>query len=450
MERKIVLFFPILEEGKDFNWPPISLLSLAAVLKQHNFECVIIDERVEKNAPSILKKELEGALCLGLTAFTGFSLSRSVLAAKLCREFYPQIPIIWGGPHVTALPEQSRRSLLVDDVVVGYGEFEFLEKVKRIAEGKEYKNSINQGNFREQLMSVNMPSIPYDLIDIKKYINPLTQASIYLTSYGCPGLCTFCSTKVLRQWTPFATEKVKRDLDNLLALHPFKQISFFDATFFVDIKRATEIIKHITKYKIEWLADARTYEAACFNQETVSLLEKSGLKSLTIGLETGSSHMVEIFNKGRGHVERMYKIVNDLKDSPIDIASAIIFGSPGETLADLKETLKVIKELRAIKKNFHVGSSFFRPLPGTALYHTLEREYNYKFPQTLEEWADYGATSHYKYNQFMDIPWFDKKTLDEYHRLYTKFWKDNSFILSTGADMLKLKKPAREYKMVKK
>jgi len=439
MEKKVVLFFPFLEEGKDFHWPPISLLALATVLKQNNFKCVIIDERVDGDAHNTLKRELKDALCLGLTAFTGFSLSRSVEAAKICREFYPQLPIIWGGPHVTALPEQSKKSSLVDDVVEGYGEFEFLEKVKRIAEGKDYKIPIDGSNWRSKLMANDMPTIPYDLLDIKKYINKKTEASIYLSSYGCPGQCTFCSTQVLRRWTPFSLEKVKRDLDNLFAQYPFKQLVFFDATLFANIKRAMEIIEYIQKFNVSWIADARTYEASCLTPENISWLEKSGLKSLSIGLETGSSHMVEIFNKGQGHIERMYKIANNFKDSPIKIVTGIIFGSPGETIDDLKETLRVIKDLKIINSNFQVGTTFFRPLPGTALYDTLEQKYGYKFPQSLEEWAEYSAGSHYKYNQFMDIPWFDKKTAEEYYRIYTEFWKNNAFILSTGADLLKIK-----------
>lgn len=439
MENKVVLFFPFLEEGKDFHWPPISLLALAAVLKQNNFKCVIIDERVEKNAHDILKNELKDALCLGLTAFTGFSLSRSVLAAKICREFYPQVPIIWGGPHVTALPEQSKKSSLVDDVVEGYGEFEFLEKVKRIAEGKDYKLPVDTSEFRSKLMATDMPTIPYDLLDFKKYINKNTEASIYLSSYGCPGQCTFCSTQVLRRWTPFALEKVKRDLDNLFAQYPFRQLVFFDATFFANFKRAMEIIKYIKKFNVSWIADARTYEIAYLTKEDISWLETTNLKSLSIGLETGSSHMVEIFNKGSGHVERMYKIANDFKNSSIKIVTGIIFGSPGETIDDLKETLKVIKDLKTINSNFQVGTTFFRPLPGTALYDTLEQKYQYKFPKSLEEWAEYSAGSHYKYNQFMDIPWFDKKKTEEYQKIYNEFWEENAFILSTGADLLKLK-----------
>jgi radical SAM superfamily enzyme YgiQ (UPF0313 family) len=438
-KKKIILFFPLLERGKEFHWPPISLLSLAAVLKKHSFNCLIIDERVEKNADSILKKELKGALCLGLTAFTGFSLGRSVRAAELCRKLYPKVPIIWGGPHVTALPEQSRHSPLVDDVVEGYGEFEFLEKVRQIAAGKSHSVSADKKDFRKQLMAPDMPSLPYDLIDIKKYINPRTQASIYLTSYGCPGQCTFCSTQTLRKWTPFAMEKVKKDLDNLFKAYPFKQIVFYDATFFVKIERALEIIGYLKRYKVEWIADARTYEAERFDHRIISFLEENGLKAITIGLETGAQHMVEVFNKGEGQIERMYKIAEKFKNSPISIISAIIFGSPGETISDLKETLKVLKELRAIKRNFYIGTTFFRPLPGTALYDVLERDYNYKFPQSLETWAKYGARSHYRYNEFMDTPWFDQKTIKEYKRIYTEFFKKNGSLLANGQEIMVLK-----------
>lgn len=359
MRKKIVLFFPFLEEGKDFHWPPVSLLALGAVFKKDGFEVCIIDERVEPTADEILRRELRDALCLGITAFTGFSLGRSVRIARICREVSAALPIIWGGPHVTALPEQSKKSSLVDDVVEGYGELEFLEKVKKIAAGEDYKFFfVDKNLFFKKLMSIDMPPIPYDCIDFKKYVNPTTKASIYLTSYGCPGQCTFCSTKTLRRWVPLSLIKVKKDIDNLFVAYPFKQIVFYDATFFVDLERAMEIVKYIQKYDVSWLSDARTYEVALFDKNIIEQLEDSLLKSITIGLETGSKHVIKIFNKGEGHIERMYKIINNFKDSPININSGIIFGSPGETIEDLKATLKIVKELKSIKKILKLAPLF--------------------------------------------------------------------------------------------
>ena len=210
-----MLFFPILEEEKSYNWPPISLLALSAVLKANNIEPVIIDERVEKEPEITLVRELKDSICLGITAFTGFSLHRALKAAKLCRKFYPDKPIIMGGPHATALPEQCKRSNLIDDIVIGYGEYEFLHKVQKIAHGEDCQKPFDRNDIHKQLMSDSMPPIPYELIDINKYINPETEATIYLTSYGCPGKCTFCSTQTLRKWVQLSKIKVKTDLTNL-------------------------------------------------------------------------------------------------------------------------------------------------------------------------------------------------------------------------------------------
>jgi len=431
--KKVVLFFPILEEGKSYNWPPVSLLALSAVLKANNIEPVIIDERVEKEPEITLVRELKDSICLGITAFTGFSLHRSLKAAKLCRKFYPAKPIIMGGPHATALPEQCKRSNLIDDIVIGYGEYEFLHKIQKIAHGEDCQKPFGRNDIYKQLMSDSMPPIPYELIDINKYINPETEATIYLTSYGCPGKCTFCSTQTLRKWVQLSKIKVKTDLTNLFKTYPFKHIVFYDATFFVDMQRVKEIIDYIQTYRVAWEADARTMEAVKFDKDMITYLEKSRLKSITIGMETGSSKVVNIMQKGSGHVERMYKIVNNFRKSPIGIASGIIFGLPGETLNDLKITLKVIKELSLIKKNFKVSTTFFRPLPGTALYSVLENEYKIKFPQSLEEWAEFGERSHYNYNEIMDIPWFSKNMENEYKKIYTEFWQENSILFENGS-----------------
>ena len=428
-KNKVVLFFPILEEGKTYSWPPISLLALSAVLSANNIESVIIDERVEKDSEAKLIAELKDSLCLGVTAFTGYSLHRSLKAAEICRKHYPEKPIIMGGPHATALPEQCKKSNLIDDVVVGYGEYEFLHKIHKIAENKDYKVNFQRSDLHKLLMSDDLPLIPYDLIDLKKYINPETKATIYLTSYGCPGKCTFCSTKVLRHWTPLSLVKVKKDIENLFNYYPFKHLVFYDATFFINFNRVKEIVDSLQRYRIEWSSDSRTIEAVKLDNDMIKYLEKSKMKSITIGLETGSEHVVNIMKKGAGHLERMVKIIHNFKHSQINIASGIIFGIPGETIDDLKLTLKVIKQLCSIKKNFKVSTTFFRPLPGTDLYYTLEKEYNIKYPKTLEQWAKYGEKSHYNYNESMDIPWFDKNKETEYIKIYTDFWQENSFLL---------------------
>jgi anaerobic magnesium-protoporphyrin IX monomethyl ester cyclase len=429
-KNKVVLFFPILEEGKNYNWPPISLLALSAVLKAHNIESVIIDERVENNSEIKLIKELKDSLCLGITGFTGFSLHRMLKAAEICRKHYPGKPIIMGGPHATALPEQCNKSDLVDDVVIGYGEYDFLYKIQLIAKYKDYKIPFGRRDVYKHLMSDDMPLIPYELIDMHKYINPETEATIYLTSYGCPGKCTFCSTKTLRIWTPFSLIKVRNDLNNLFNIYPFKHIFFYDASFFINIKRVKDIIDHINEYQIGWSAYSRTVEAIKLDVNIIRYLENTKLKSIGIGMESGSENIVSIMNKGEGHLERMYQIIYNFRNSPININSGIIFGLPGETIDDLKTTLKVIKELYLIKNNFKVSTTFFRPLPGTALYYTLEKDYKIRFPETLEQWAEYGEKSHYKYNEAMDIPWFDRNMEIEYKKIYNDFWQENSFLLT--------------------
>ncbi len=426
IKNKIVLFFPILEEGKTYNWPPISLLALSAVLRVHNIESVIIDERIENDSEKKMIEELKDSLCLGITAFTGFSLHRSLKAAEICRKHYPGKPIIMGGPHATALPEQCKKSNLIDDVVVGYGEYEFLYKIQKILKNDNYKIEFDRSDIHKLLMSDDMPLIPYDLIDMHKYINPETEATIYLTSYGCPGKCTFCSTETLRKWTPLSLVKVKKDLKNLLGKYQFKHIVFYDATFFINLNRVKKIIDYIQNYRIEWSADARTIEAVKLDKDIIKYLENSNLKSITIGMETGSENVVNIMKKGAGHIDRMYKIINNFRNSHISIASGIIFGIPGETIYDLKLTLKVIKELSSIKKNFKVSTTFFKPLPGTTLYHTLEKEYKTDFPKSLEQWAEYGEISHYNYNELTDIPWFNKNMEDEYKKIYIDFWGENS------------------------
>jgi radical SAM superfamily enzyme YgiQ (UPF0313 family) len=171
-------------------------------------------------------------------------------------------------------------------------------------------------------------------------------------------------------------------------------------------------------YGFQWIADARAPEIAKAPDIFLRLCIKSGLKQLTIGLESGSPRIIEMMRKGKNHLEHFEQAAEKLKQFPVKMVSGVIFGCPGETVDDLRQTIDYIREIRAINPNFFISSTFYRPLPGT-LMAEMAAEYGYKQPATLEEWAEQGEAGHYSYNVFSGAPWIIGQ--EEYRRVYEAF-----------------------------
>jgi anaerobic magnesium-protoporphyrin IX monomethyl ester cyclase len=116
-DKKVLLVFP----GK-YNAPnpqvPLSLLHLAAYLKQSDFDVNIFDMRTEKYNDSYLSDPL----FVGISSMSGHQIRYGLDFARKVRNTNFKTPIVWGGVHPTLLPEQTIANRLVDVVVRGEGE----------------------------------------------------------------------------------------------------------------------------------------------------------------------------------------------------------------------------------------------------------------------------------------------------------------------------------------
>jgi len=440
---KILLIFPELEKGIDFHHLPLSLLSIAAPLEARGIDYEIFDERVDDY--DTLAEKLSGVTIVGITLFTGHQTRRAYEILGQIKAFDDTIITIAGGPHVTSLPEQMLASGLVNYVVVGYGDEIFCRLVEHLSgKGSDVGNKIPGVGFIDSngSMVINKAlnavdkeywhNLPYSKIDINKYINPATELVMYVTTYGCPGKCTFCATPCTRTWIQKPIELVTSDLKNLYDLYKFKMVVFNDATLFANKRRIFEILGSLKGYsEIRWCAFSRADEIIKYSKGELESIKTMGgdLINLTIGLESGSSRVAEkIMIKGNNHLAKFKECIGKLVDVSIPVLSGLIFGTPGETPEDMNNTIEYVSQIRTIYPDFKLSTTFFRPLPGTDLYLSLERS-GYKMPGSLKEWADYAGLNHYKYNEWMDIPWMSENEKAEYRELYDRFLEAHGSIL---------------------
>ncbi len=441
MSRKVLLIMPKIEKYKEYDHFPFGILALGSVLDRIGIDYDIFDERVTKD-PNYLDDKIKNYSIVGISMFTGYQVSRGVHWLKYVRQHNPDAVTIAGGPHVSALPTETLKSPLVDFAVAGYGENSFAELIlglveaPNLAEAKNLHAKIPGVHSKgakgapalptpKKYTDIKWGTLPYEKLEIQGYINPNSKRVMYVTQYGCPALCTFCATPETRKWTAKPLEIVYQDLDTLDRLTNFKQLCFFDATLFTTRPRTMELVKHLNDRfpGREWLADARASELIRYTDEDFAEIKncKADLHTLIVGLESGSEYIAEkIVKKGAKHLPTFSEVAGRLYRAGINLTSGVVFGFPEETVKDLKLTQDYISSIRKIHPGFRISTTFFRPLPGTDLYNMVKHT-GFLKAQSLEEWAEIGDGTHYKYNNWMDIPWMAEEEREPYRRAYEEF-----------------------------
>ena len=245
---------------------PINLVYLGTFLKSKGFPVTIIDFEVEPlnndNIISILKEHsIELA---GITAMTPTINNAHEIALKI-KQYRKDLPIVVGGPHVSAIPDISLREFpAFDYVVIGEGELPLLNLCKNIMNqspvtdiaGIAGRNNgqifINKpANYIKDLDTLPLPD--RSLLNRKLYTHAYAaginkgkkRSTVVFTSRGCSQECTFCAVKkttgdILRFRS---AREVIRELKDCRERFGYNHITFEDTNLTLSRKRFIEICR---------------------------------------------------------------------------------------------------------------------------------------------------------------------------------------------------------------
>ena len=218
---------------------PLGLLQISSWVYK-DYKIKIIDQRLDKNWKKNLLKELnQNPICAGITAITGKQIKNALEISKFIKE-NSNVPIVWGGVHPTLEPCSTIKSDYIDFVIEGEGEIIFKGLVNALDKNKPLKNIMGlwykeQNNIKKgpkrRLIDLNKtPSLPYNLIDINKYIREKNKEKRFLleTSRGCPNNCIYCNSNFLntRCWI---AKNATRVIEEIKYVHDnFKNIGIIE------------------------------------------------------------------------------------------------------------------------------------------------------------------------------------------------------------------------------
>jgi radical SAM superfamily enzyme YgiQ (UPF0313 family) len=393
---------------------PLSLLYASAEVVKAGYDVRIVDTRVQADWRARLKALIaeEVPLCVGLSVMSGRPIESAIAIGRFVKSIDARVPIVWGGPHATFYPE----SILGDEwscdyVLSGYASHSFYLLADRLSLGEPLDlvpglswrdNGTTRGNPAEDKRFENIPyrDIPYHLIEDHSVYGQVDQDRRIFSMYsalGCPYKCSFCSSPAQyapiegKKWVPLEAKDVVDHVQYVVETYQANYIYFIDDDSFPKLDHVRAIIEEIRARKLPvklGFRGARINEIKRMSDEFLTMLAEAGTDILHIGAESGSDRILKLVRKDCTAAD-IVEVNRKLARHPEIIAAYnFLMGVPTETLDELKQTRDLMLRIVSDHPNCIIfPPNKFRPLPGTELYQVAEREWGYRMPQTLGEWA---------------------------------------------------------------
>lgn len=272
--------------------------------------------------------------------------------AEICKQICPNAKIVFGGIHVSCVPEVVIANDFIDYVVIGEGEIAFSEIIKHIEKGnssepiintwyKSKDNTIIKG--RQAGFIQDLDSLPHYDKDIWKEIFPLKTYYLTMTSRGCPYHCSYCFNHFFREIPDeksnyIRRRSVKNVIEELLMAKEKYQISiieFWDDIFIFDKKWLNEFLE---AYKREIALPFKCYiHVNLFDEDMARWLKEAGCKWVDFGIQHINEEYRRQYLKRNESNENIVNTLKLLKKYKIVSFADYIVGLPGDTLEHNEE-----------------------------------------------------------------------------------------------------------------
>lgn len=391
----VLLIHPKLKSYQQPKLPPLGLLFIAAFLEKSGHRVRVIDFNVNTKKETT-DQILSGVDIVGITATTPL-IKEAWRLTKIIKK--RNIPVVLGGPHPSALPEESLANG-ADIVCVGEGEETFAELLEKWPHINGIMGIVHRKNDRvvhEQrrppLKDIDsLPFPAYHLLeDLEAYTTPqpiITEPMRTLTmvtSRGCPYLCNYCFKGVFGQnWRAHSAKYVVDLWQYLYEKFQIQLIGIEDDTFNLDYSRVQEICRLLKQRNIRTVwTTAQGMRADRVDKELLSAMKETGFIRTGFGIEAGSQEMVTRIGKSLD-LEKVRQAIGYCRELDIESIGYFMMGNWGENIKTMEDTIRLACELDPDIAHFTIAV----PLPGSPLFKTVEKDGRL----LIDDWNLYGYT----------------------------------------------------------
>ena len=344
-------------------------LQLASILKEKNISCEILPfykigdlsdfEAFLQNAINIID-ELKPKIVSFYTRCDVYHIDLTL--AKTIKENFPDIYIVCGGPQSDITSVKTIEQIdFVDFICCGEGEktiYPFflsllngkpdltVDGLVYRMDGKVVKNP--RPALLENLDELTMPDYSFLRIEDEDKIDeggfPIE------VGRGCPFGCTFCSTNAFwgRRYRLKSPQRIYEEVKAVHDSNGVSRFSFQHDMFTLNKKKVIEtcdLLKTLD-FPIIWGASARV---DCIDKEMIDAMAEAGMRSIFLGIETGSPRMQKIINKNLD-LEKTEELVEYIAKKGVRPTVSMIYGFPEENEEDISQTIALLGKLVRFKK----------------------------------------------------------------------------------------------------
>lgn len=414
--------------------PPIWAGMLANHCKVNNFsvqilDCEVLNLSTKQSAKEIINYNPRIACFVVYGQQPSASSQNMEGAISLSNELKninPKIKTLFVGGHIAALPRETlANEKSIDLIALNEGvyaisnllrldrldDLSYLKKVKGIGyRDDEYNIFLNEPEIivPKKNIEKDLPGVAWDLLPgLDKYRtagwhswsnNTQKQpfAALY-TSLGCPYKCSFCminiinrinndenisskDSNIFRWWSP---EFIINQFDYFAKLG-VKNIKIADELFVLNPNHFIKICDLIIERKYDFNIWAYSRIDSC-KPEYLEKLKKAGVNWLGLGIENPSNVIRKEVHKDSFKEVRIIDVVNNIRESGINVAANYIFGLPEETNESLNFTYSFAEETNSEMVNFYCAMAY----PGSPL-HLEAKHKNIKLPDTYSGYSQHS------------------------------------------------------------
>lgn len=321
------------------------------LVKNSNPDYIVIDDdpRTHCNSKKLIemfRAEFDKSVKIGIRGEIPSFIPESVM------ERNPQLDFI--------LRYDDDYSLL--KIIKADGKYENIPNIAyRLSNGKFKIAEVKRNDY--ELDSLPMPD--REIYDIQKYLKRDSE-TIVKSCRGCPGNCLFCIKTRFENFRVFSMQRFCDEIEKLQS-YGFKSFFFADDTFAFSDRRLEQFYNEVKKrnLKIKWTSNIRIKD---INEFKLQKMKEIGAYRVFVGIETVSSSTQEIINKNL-NLDLIREKIALLKKYDIEFHASFILGNPGDTEADIEETIKFVKEIEPTLVTFNL----IKVYPGLDLYNNPKK-----------------------------------------------------------------------------
>ena len=281
-----------------------------------------------------------------------FDYQRALHYAEIFKMICPNAKIVFGGIHVSCVPEVVIANEFIDYIVIGEGEIAFSAIIKHIEKGNSsepiintwYKSKDNTIIKGKQVGFIqDLDSLPHFDKEIWKEVSPLKSYYMTMTSRGCPYNCSYCFNHFFRDIPDEKSNYIRRrsvkhvmeELAIAKEKYNINTIEFWDDIFIFDKKWLREFLD---AYKKEIGLPFKCYiHVNLFDEDIAIQLKNAGCKWVDFGIQNINEEYRKKYLKRNETNANIINALKILKKHKIVSFADYIIDLPGDKIEHYEE-----------------------------------------------------------------------------------------------------------------